>query len=68
MYPAPALSVVDDPLQIELFPVIAGEGLARTVNVRDALPVQPAQFVTVTVYVPAVLIQMDRVVAPVDQI
>ena len=49
MYPAPASSVVEDPLQMELFPVIVGEGLACTVNVLDAVPVQPAEFVTVTV-------------------
>ena len=56
-----------DPWQTLNIPVIVGEGLAFTTTDCEVLPVQPLPSVTVTVNVPAVVVLMDAVVAPVLQ-
>ena len=68
LYPAPASNVELAPLQIELFPVIAGVGLAFTVTERDVIAVHPFELATVTEYVPAEFTLIVCVVAPVDHV
>ena len=63
--PAAAHNCVDPPRQIVVFPVIThvGDGIFDTVLLQMLL--HPAELVTVRVYVPAKLILMHLVVAPV---
>ena len=60
-----AVSVVELFWQIVVVPVILGVGLAFTITVDAVLPAHPLALVTVTVYVPAVEVVMEDVVAPV---
>jgi hypothetical protein len=53
------------PWQISNVPVMVGVGFGLMVAVCDALPVQPELLVTVTVYAPLVVVEMEDVVAPV---
>jgi hypothetical protein len=60
-----AFSVVELFWQIVVVPVMLGVGLAFTITVDVVLPVHPLALLTVTVYVPAVEVAMEDVVAPV---
>ena len=65
--PPEAVSVVLVPVQIDVLPVILAEGMGFTVTVPLAAAVHPAALVAVTVYVPAVVVVIDAVVAVVFQ-
>jgi hypothetical protein len=56
------------PEQNDNAPLMEGTGFAFTVVVADAEPGHPLALVTVTVNVPAVLVDIVCVVAPVDQL
>ncbi len=61
-------SVMLDPAQMVLGDVMATVGALITESVVEADPTQPLLFVTVTVYVPALLVVKDCAVPPpVDQ-
>ena len=58
--------MVEVPGQIVVCPVMVGVRLVLCVTVSDALPEQPLALITVTEYVPPVVIVMVDVVAVVD--
>jgi hypothetical protein len=62
--PGPASNTELPPAHTAFTPVIDGVGAAINVTKRFAVPVHPAELVTVTVYVPPAETLMESVVAP----
>ena len=62
--PGVALSNALLPWHTSNTPAITGVGFGLMVAVCDAAPVQPKLLVTVTVYTPLIVVEMDEVVAP----
>ena len=60
--------MVDAPAQIVVVPAIEAVGIAFTVNVAEAVPVQPLALVAVTENVPAVETVIAAAVAALDHI